>query len=133
MYRVAEFKKSKGRQIFTGFSQIGYQITPDGKLYEGNKLANVSDKRRQGYREVNKFSGRYDLGGCPIFDRDIVYNKTENQFGVIRFLPYKAAFVMMLKAGKVEIPYSFLDCYSVSLIKVGTEYEKNIKNIEKKC
>lgn len=132
MYRVAEFCKKKGKQVFTGFGQDGYLLEAKGKLFYGNIEMNLTDRRRGKFREINYFTGRYDLGGIPLYDKDIIYNKTTEQFGYIRYLPYKAAFLMMLRNGKIEIPYSFLDCYSISLIKVGNLYENKIKIIEKK-
>lgn len=132
MYRVAEFYKKGGKQIFSGFGQEGYLLEAQDRLFYGNIEMNLIDKRRGKYREINYFTGRYDLGGVPLYDKDIIYNKTSEQFGYIKYLPYKAAFLMMLKNGKIEVPYSFIDCYSISLIKVGNLYENKILLLYKK-
>lgn len=132
MYRVAEFYKKRGKQIFSGFGQEGYLLEAKGRLFYGNIEMNLNDKRKGKYREINYFTGRYDLGGVGLYDKDIIYNKTTEQFGYIKYLPYKAAFLMMLKNGKIEVPYSFLDCYSISLIKVGNLYENKILLFYKK-
>ena len=132
MYRVAEFYKKRGKQVFSGFGQEGYLLEAKGRLFYGNIEMNLNDKRKGKYREINYFTGRYDLGGVGLYDKDIIYNKTTEQFGYIKYLPYKAAFLMMLKNGKIEVPYSFLDCYSISLIKVGNLYENKILLFYKK-
>lgn len=132
MYRVAEFERRGNRQQFTGFGSKGYFLSAKGDLYDEGVKMNLSDKRKNLYREINLFSGRKDNKGLKLYDKDLVFNRSANQYGIIRFLPTKGAFVMTIKKGKIEIPYTYLDCYEVSLVKVGTLYENDTKFIYKK-
>lgn len=128
MYRVAEFEKTPNGLKFKRFRRCGYRMACDGTLYKGRQKANTTDKRRANYCEVNLGVGRKDVNGVEIYDRDIVNDKRERLTGIIRYEPKKGAFIMYVKNGLITIPYSFLDCYDVSLEVLGNEYEHSPKN-----
>lgn len=128
MYRVAEFEKTLQGQKFKRFYCCGYKLAADGTLYKGGKKANVNDKRRPNYCELNLGVGRVDVNGLYIFERDLVLDKRSGLTGAIKYDPKKAAFMFYVKNGLLTIPYSFLDCYDVSLEVLGNEYEHVAKN-----
>lgn len=128
MYRIAEFEKTIKGQKFKRFYACGYRLAPDGTLYKGRKKANTSDKRLTNYCELNLGLGRKDINGVYIFERDLVHDKRTGLTGGIKYDPKKGAFLMFVKNGLITIPYSFLDCYDVSLEVLGNEYEHVAKN-----
>lgn len=128
LYRVAEFEKTPKGQKFKRFKYCGYKLLCGGQLYKGDVKANTTDKRKSNYCELNLGVSRPDINGVNIYERDLVYDKREKLTGVIRYDPKKGAFMMFVKNGIATIPYSFLDCYDVSLEVLGNEYEHEAKN-----
>lgn len=128
MFRVAEFEKTTKGQKFKGFYFCGYKMLCNGEVYKGRAKANTKDKRRAGYCEINRGVERKDIKGVDIYERDLVFDKRSKLTGFIRYDQKKGAFLLFVKNGAVTIPYSFLDCYDVSLEVVGNEYQNTAEN-----
>lgn len=123
-FRVAEFNRLGSRQKFVGFPSGGYFLGQDGELYRGNITCNTTDRRKKKFFIVDFFSGRLDVDQKKIYANDIVYSSSLRTCGIIKFRPEKGAFIFCVEKGKIRIPYSFLDMYSISLKKKYTIYEK---------
>lgn len=123
-FRVARFERKGGRQVFVGFPSGGYFLGQNGILYRGDIISNTTDRRKKDFHIVDFFSGRLDVDQKKIYANDIVYSSSLRACGIIKFRPEKGAFIFCVERGKIQIPYSFLDMYSISLKKKYTIYEK---------
>lgn len=123
MFRVAEFKKIKGKQIFYKFAFRGYKISQSGTITHAKKKVNTKDKRRKNYIEVNFAVGQKDIKGVNIYENDFVFDSKNNVNGIIKYYPNMGAYILRVDAGKIEIPYSVLDTDELSLEIFGNIYQ----------
>lgn len=121
-YRVVKLCRVGHKLRLKKIYYCGYYLSPEGHLKRNNKQLNTYDRRKSPYYCVDFFSGQKDKLGNKLYNNDVVYSSTLNVEGIIEFRPDKAAFVLMLKQGNIKIPYSFLDCYDVSLKKIKENY-----------
>lgn len=123
MFRVAEFEKVKGKQVFKRFVFKGYKLDQEGKLSHYKKKVNQKDKRRKNFVELNLAVGQTDIKGEKLYAEDYVYDHTNEVNGIIKYYNNMGAYILRVDAGKIEIPYSVLDKDELKLEKWGNRYE----------
>lgn len=124
MFRVAEFERKGRKLIFKKFLFRGFKIGQDGSLWRGSVKQNTRDRRKRKFYEINMCLIRKDMNGVLIYEKDICMDRREKIEGVIRYLFNKSAFLIVLQNGMIEVPYSYLDFYEVSLEVKGNVYER---------
>lgn len=133
MFRIAEFKKIKGRQEFVKFAFSGYKIDQNGKATHYKKKVNQTDRRRKNYIEVNYFTGQTDVNGEKLYSEDFIYERNNDINGIIKWVASMGGFIIRVDAGKIEIPYSYLNKDELIIEKWGNKYQdKGRKNKWKK-
>lgn len=125
MYRVAEFERAGVKNQFTGFGKKGYFLESSGKLFAEGVEMNLTDRRKNLYREINFFTGKKDKYGKKVYDKDIIYLSQFKRCGVIEYQKFRGAFVWVVKNGKFKIPFSYLDILEQTIEKKGNVYENN--------
>lgn len=126
MFRVAEFEKKRSGQFFKGFGYVGYYLTIGGELrHKRKKIKN--DKRFKNYVELNWKTGRDDIYGKSIFQKDIVYDYENHTNGRVEWSKDVGGFVLVAVNGKIEIPYSILDGLSKLELR-GNVYQGIVRN-----
>ena len=130
MFRVAEFEKKGGRQIFKRFAVSGYRVGQRGQLWHYRKKIETKDRRKKNYVELNLETGQADLKGNMIYEKDLVLDKEENQICRVDFCKHYAAFVLIVSLLDFEFPLSFLDKRNQKFEVVGNIYE-GVKNGKK--
>lgn len=129
MFRVAEFEKVKGRQIFKKFAFKGYKLDQEGNLSHYKKKISIKDKRRKNYVQVNMAVGQADIKGHKIYEEDYVFDYQNKVNGIIKYYKNMGAYILRVDAGKIEIPYSVLDKDELKLEVLGNVYaDKPRKN-----
>ena len=128
MFRVAEFEKKGGRQVFKRFAVSGYRVGQRGQLRHYKKKIETKDKRKKNYVELNLSTGQTDLKGKMIYEKDLVLDKEENQICRVDFCKHYAAFVLIASLLDFEFPLSFLDKRNQKFEIVGNIYEGEKKN-----
>lgn len=123
MFRVAEFEKVKGKQVFKKFAFKGYKIDQAGILSHYKKKISQKDKRRKNYVEYNLFVGQADIKKKPIYTEDFVFDHTNKVHGLIKFYPNLGAYILRVDAGRIQIPYSMLDTSELQIEVTGNIYE----------
>lgn len=123
MFRVAEFEKIKGKQIFKKFAFRGYKLDQQGNLSHYNKKISQNDKRKRNYVELNMGVGQKDIKGVNIYENDFVFDSKNNVNGIIKYYQNMGAYILRVDAGKIEIPYSVLDTDELSLEIFGNIYQ----------
>lgn len=131
IFRVAEFTKKNGRQIFTGFKYSGYKLGQNGKLYHRTKKISQKDKRRRNYVELNLSTLQRDVNGLSIYEYDICKDLTRDVTGVIKYYSTKGSFILEVTRGYIKIPYSILDCDDLKLKKITNIYRSKKNELEK--
>lgn len=127
MFRVAEFQKEKGRQIFKRLIYHGYRLDQSGNLTHYKKKVCQTDRRRKNFVELNMGVGQCDIKGKKLYAEDYVFDHTNKVNGIIKYYPNMGAYIMRVDAGKIEIPYSVLDKDELKLEKWGNRYENERK------
>ena len=122
MFRVAEFKKINGKQIFKRFAYHGYKLDQDGNLSHYKKKITTDDKRKENYVQINMAVGQTDIKGQQIYEEDYVYDYENEVNGIIKYYPNMGAFILRVDAGLIEIPYSVLDKDELKLEVWGNSY-----------
>lgn len=123
MFRVAEFEKKGGRQVFKGFAVAGYRMGQRGQIKHYRKKIETKDRRKKNYVELNRSTGQTDLKGKMIYEKDLVLDKVENQVCRVDFCEGYAAFVLIASLLDFEFPLSFLDKRNQKFEVVGNVYE----------
>lgn len=133
MFRVAEFEKIKGKQVFKQFAYKGYKIDQGGVLTHYKKKISQRDKRRKNYVEFNMYVGQNDIKQKPIYTEDYVFDHTNKVHGLVKFYPNLGAYILRVDAGRIQIPYSMLDTSELQVEVMGNIYEnERTKNEWKK-
>lgn len=109
MFRVAEFEKVRGRQVFKKFAFKGYKLDQEGNLSHYKKKISTTDKRRKNYVQFNREVGQTDIKGHKIYEEDYVFDYQNEVNGIIKYYPKVGAFILEVSAGRIKIPYSILD------------------------
>lgn len=122
IFRVAEFEKKGGRQVFKGFKYSGYKLGQNGRLYNTAKKVNQKDKRRQNYVELNLSTLQKDISGKTIFEYDVCEELKRDVVGVIKYYSEKGSFILEVTRGYIKIPYSILDADDMQLKKITNIY-----------
>ena len=130
MFRVAEFEKKGGRQVFKGFAVAGYRLGQRGQLKHYRKKIETKDRRKKNYVEMNRATGQTDVKGKGIFENDLIHDKKENQVCRVEYCEKYAAFVAVASLLDFEFPLSFLDKRNQKFEIVGNIYE-GLKNGKK--
>lgn len=123
MFRVAEFKKIKGRQIFAKFAFRGYKLDQEGNLSHYKKKISQKDRRKKNFVELNMWTGQNDIKGKPLFAEDYVFDHINKVNGIVKWFPNMGGFIIRVDAGKIEIPYSYLNKDDVKPEIWGNSYE----------
>lgn len=123
MFRVAEFKKIKGRQVFKKFSFRGYKLDQEGNLSHYKKKISQKDRRKKNFVELNMWTGQNDIRGKPLFAEDYVFDHINKVNGIVKWFPNMGGFIIRVDAGKIEIPYSYLNEDDVKPEIWGNRYE----------
>ena len=123
MFRVAEFKKIKGKQVFTQFAFKGYKLDQSGNLTHYKKKINQKDRRKKNFVELNMWTGQKDIKGKPLYAEDFVFDHNNKVNGIIKWFNNMGGFILRVDAGKIEIPYSYLNEDDVKLEYWGNRYE----------
>ena len=123
MFRIAEFRKVKGGQVFKRFAFTGYKLDQRGNLSHYKKKISQFDRRRKNFVELNMATGQNDIHGKPIFAEDYVFDNENKVNGIVKYFPNMGAFILRVDAGAIEIPYSILDKSELKLIVWGNRYE----------
>lgn len=126
VFRVAEFEKKGGRQVFKGFKYSGYKLGQNGRLYNINKKVNQKDKRRRNYVELNLSTLQKDVTGKTIFEYDVCRELKRNVTGIIKYYSDKGSFILEVTRGYIKIPYSILDMDDIQLKKITNIYRKKL-------
>ena len=124
VFRVAEFEKKGGRQVFKGFKYTGYKLGQNGRLYNINKKVNQKDKRRRNYVELNLSTLQKDVSGKSIFENDVCRELKRDVLGVIKYYSDKGSFILEVTRGYIKIPYSILDTDDIQLKKITNIYRR---------
>ena len=122
VFRVAEFEKKGGSQVFKGFKYSGYKLGQNGRLYNINKKVNQKDKRRRNYVELNLSTLQKDVSGKTIFEYDVCRELKRDVLGVIKYYSDKGSFILEVTRGYIKIPYSILDTDDIQLKKITNIY-----------
>lgn len=123
LFRIAEFEKVKGKQVFKKFVFKGYKMGQGGEITHPRKKISTTDKRRKNYVEFNAGVGQKDIKGKNIFENDFVFDWKNKVNGIIKYYNNMGAYILRVDAGKIEIPYSVLDTDELSLEIMGNIYE----------
>lgn len=123
MFRVAEFKKIKGKQVFTQFAFKGYKLDQAGNLSHYKKKINQKDRRKKNFVELNMWTGQKDINGKPLYAEDFVFDHNNKVNGIIKWFNNMGGFILRVDAGRIEIPYSYLNEDDVKLEYWGNRYE----------
>lgn len=126
VFRVAEFEKKAGRQVFKGFKYSGYKLGQNGRLYNLTKKVNQTDKRRRNYVELNLSTLQKDVTGRTIFEYDVCRELKRDVLGVIKYYSDKGSFILEVTRGYIKIPYSILDTDDIQLKKITNTYRKKL-------
>lgn len=127
MFRVAEFEKKGGRQVFKGFAVAGYRIGQSGQLKHYRKKIETKDRRKKNYVELNRATGQTDVKGRGIFENDLIHDKEENQICRVEYCEKYAAFIAVASILNFNFPLTFLDKRNQKFEIVGNIYE-GLKN-----
>ena len=123
MFRVAEFKKVKGKQQFVKFAFTGYKLDQAGNLSHYKKKISQKDRRKKNFVELNMATGQNDIHGKPLFAEDYVFDHENKVNGIVKWFPNMGGFILRVDAGSIEIPYSYLNKDELRLEKWGNRYE----------
>ena len=131
VFRVAEFEKKGGRQVFKGFKYSGYKLGQNGRLYHTAKKVNQKDKRCRNYVELNLSTFQKDISGKAIFENDVCRELKRDVLGVIKYYSDKGSFILEVTRGYIKIPYSILDTDDIQLKKITNIYRSKKNELEK--
>ena len=123
MFRVAEFEKKGGRQVFKRFAVSGYRVGQRGQLRHYRKKIETKDRRKKNYVELNRSTGQTDVKGKGIFENDLIHDKEENQICRVEYCEKYAAFVAVASILNFSFPLTFLDKRNQKFEVVGNVYE----------
>ena len=123
MFRVAEFEKKGGRQVFKRFAVAGYRMGQRGQLKHYRKKIETKDRRKKNYVELNRATGQTDVKGKGIFENDLIKDKEENQICRVEYCEKYAAFVAVASILNFSFPLTFLDKRNQKFEIVGNIYE----------
>ena len=123
MFRVAEFEKKGGRQVFKRFAVSGYRLGQNGQLRHYKRRIETKDRRKKNYVELNLATGQTDVKGKVIFENDLINEKEENQICRIEYCEKYAAFVAVASILNFSFPLTFLDKRNQKFEVVGNVYE----------
>ena len=123
MFRVAEFEKKGGRQVFKRFAVSGYHVGQRGQLRHYRKKIETKDRRKKNFVELNRATGQTDVKGNGIFENDLIHDKEENQICRVEYCEKYAAFVAVASILNFSFPLTFLDKRNQKFEIVGNIYE----------
>ena len=123
MFRVAEFEKKGGRQIFKRFAVSGYRVGQRGQLRHYKKKIETKDRRKKNFVELNRATGQTDVKGKGIFENDLIHDKEENLICRVEYCEKYAAFVAVASILYFNFPLTFLDKRNQKFEVVGNVYE----------
>lgn len=123
MFRVAEFEKKGGRQVFKRFAVSGYRVGQRGQLRHYKKKIETKDRRKKNYVELNRATGQTDVKGKGIFENDLIKDKEESQICRVEYCEKYAAFVAVASILNFSFPLTFLDKRNQKFEVVGNVYE----------
>lgn len=123
MFRVAEFEKKGGRQVFKRFAVSGYHVGQRGQLRHYRKKIETKDRRKKNYVELNRSTGQTDVKGRGIFENDLIHDKEENQICRVEYCEKYAAFIAVASILNFNFPLTFLDKRNQKFEVVGNVYE----------
>lgn len=123
MFRVAEFEKKGGRQVFKRFAVSGYRVGQRGQLRHYRKKIETKDRRKKNYVELNRATGQTDVKGKGIFENDLIKDKEESQICRVEYCEKYAAFVAVASILNFSFPLTFLDKRNQKFEVVGNVYE----------
>lgn len=123
MFRVAEFEKKGGRQVFKRFAVAGYRLGQRGQLKHYRKKIETKDRRKKNFVELNRATGQTDLKGNGIFENDLIHEKEENMICRVEYCEKYAAFVAVASILNFNFPLTFLDKRNQKFEIVGNIYE----------
>lgn len=123
MFRVAEFEKKGGRQVFKRFAASGYHVGQRGQLRHYRKKIETKDRRKKNFVELNRATGQTDVKGNGIFENDLIHDKEENQICRVEYCEKYAAFVAVASILNFSFPLTFLDKRNQKFEIVGNIYE----------
>lgn len=127
MFRVAEFEKKGGRQVFKRFAASGYRLGQNGQLRHYKRRIETKDRRKKNYVELNRATGQKDVKGKGIFENDLIHDKNENMICRVEYCEKYAAFVAVASILNFNFPFTFLDKRNQKFEIVGNIYE-GLKN-----
>lgn len=127
-YRIAVFKRARGRLVFDKFAYSGYAIAPNGDLIRGGKVCNTDDRRKRRYYEINYKLPKNDRLGQELYERDIVFDSKYGALSIIQWNDGGCAFVLATKNRGFTIKYRYCD-FRDTVEKIGNEYETTVKQI----
>lgn len=123
MFRVAEFEKKGGRQVFKRFAVSGYRLGQKGQLRHYKRRIETKDRRKKNYVELNRATGQTDVKGKGIFENDLIRDKEENQICRVEYCEKYAAFLAVASILNFNFPLTFLDKRNQKFEVVGNVYE----------
>lgn len=123
MFRVAEFEKKGGRQVFKRFAASGYRLGQNGQLRHYKRRIETKDRRKKNYVELNRATGQKDITGRGIFENDLIHDKEENQICRVEYCDKYAAFIAVASILNFNFPLTFLDKRNQKFEIVGNIYE----------
>lgn len=123
MFRVAEFEKKGGRQVFKRFAVSGYRLGQKGQLRHYKRPIETKDRRKKNFVELNRATGQTDVKGKGIFENDLIHDKEENQICRVEYCEKYAAFVAVASILNFSFPLTFLDKRNQKFEVVGNIYE----------
>lgn len=123
MFRVAEFEKKGGRQVFKRFAVSGYRLGQRGQIKHYRKKIETKDRRKKNYVELNRATGQTDVKGRGIFENDLIRDNEENQICRVEYCEKYAAFVAVASILNFNFPLTFLDKRNQKFEVIGNIYE----------
>ena len=123
MFRVAEFEKKGGRQVFKRFAVSGYRLGQKGQLRHYKRRIETKDRRKKNYVELNRATGQTDVKGRGIFENDLIKDKEESQICRVEYCEKYAAFVAVASILNFSFPLTFLDKRNQKFEVIGNIYE----------